>query len=50
MNLKKIAGGKCHCGKKLPSVLITQTPYEFCSTACKQRTPKTKIKSKRGKS
>jgi hypothetical protein len=29
-------GGKCVCGNQLPNVLITETPYQYCSSACKE--------------
>lgn len=32
--MKKIYGGKCMCGKKLPDVFENETPYEFCSQKC----------------
>ncbi|KKM24316.1 hypothetical protein LCGC14_1606260 [marine sediment metagenome] len=28
-------GGICRCGRELPTVPDTETPYEFCSQQCK---------------
>jgi len=40
-------GGKCRCGISLPNVKDNETPFEFCSLACKNKSKKTMRKKPR---
>jgi hypothetical protein len=42
------SGDRCRCGKALPSVRDDETPYEFCSRACKQAARKQLTENTKG--